>query len=174
MSAYLNSHSSSKDAKQTGKKEKRLANKDARVVINGLQGAYYVSDDGYKYHASFPTEWAFKNKHSHTPGQCEICVDEGRVRGVFVKYCYDCESEFQGKRGVPTFMTINNSPEKYQEWMDTVPYLKGVCYRNIGDEDARTYRENHGIDASNFAQSFDDEYVIETNPEYECDEYLPY
>lgn len=73
--------------------------------IHGAQGKYYVVN-GHKYHETFPYEWAINhtvNSPGETfcgPARCMDCA-QGKLRGVFVKYCCYCQELFQGTRGNP-------------------------------------------------------------------------
>ena len=145
-------------------------------VIQGAQGLYYVSDDGFKYHHSFPREWAFLNETNRTPGDCDVCVEEGQLRGVFIKYCSTCQREFNGTRGRPTYISEEyHTPSQYQAWIDS-DYLVGEKYKDIGDDKDYNNEEKDAVRATKYRSYGEMMDSIEWGPsDYDLgDEYYPY
>jgi len=138
-------------------------------VIQGDQGRYYVSH-GHKYHYTFPLEWALDPEYN--PGTCSLCIDEGKLRGVFVKYCSECQKWFNGSRGIPNSIDLAILPTAtIQKWMDKEWYLAGEKFEHIGDE-KEEYEDNSKN--YNYGNRFDTAWPDDCEIDYEMDMILPY
>lgn len=139
-------------------------------VIQGDQGKYYVSY-GHKYHHTFPLEWALDPEYN--PGTCCLCIDEGKIRGVFVKYCAECQNWFNGSRGTPDRIDLAIFPtSSIQKWIDNQWYLFGEKYRDIGDEEEEY--EDLSPKNYNYGNRFDAAWSEDSEIDYEMDMILPY
>lgn len=125
---------------QDDEPETEYVEEEPITYFQGAQGKYYVVN-GHKYHIKFPVQWAKNHILEECPEgtfcgpeRCMDC-DQGKLRGVFVKYCRYCQELFKGERGRPDDVEWDNfHPSVIQSWLDREPYLKGSKLEEIGDE----------------------------------------
>jgi hypothetical protein len=112
-------------------------------LLQGYQGKYYFVN-GEKYDEHFPYEWA-TNHLSHPvyhmgsgPLNCDNCKKYGTILTVFVGYCMDChENIYKGERpGI-----IDAIKTDIETFRILLPYMKDVCFINIGDKKGWTLRK---------------------------------
>lgn len=116
-------------------------------LFEGTQCKYYIIN-GIKYHSNFPIIWALNHKAfvmndslKYTgPIECKECEKYGKIRGVFVGYCFDCiriYNKFNQTRGreITNKQNLNDIENIGIEILwQRYPYMYGVKLSEIGDE----------------------------------------
>lgn len=76
------------------------------IGTNRICYSYY----GIYYATSFPEEWATHDLPKTGPHECLDCLYHGTYKGIFVKYCVNCENnKYNGERLVKNFDKNNLS-----------------------------------------------------------------
>ena len=122
---------------------------DAKEIIEYDNGKYY-SYDGELYTRHFPHQWAMNHIHNTGPKECVTCNKFGSWNGVFVAYCINCATEYNGKRGsgvyiYETMCEINT--HNRNSVFNT--YLYGVDFDNIGDKEMLDSEQMYKITYTN-------------------------
>ena len=107
-------------------------------VFQGAQGKFYVVD-GYKYHVSFPIQWALSHNNGDSCGpiSCGNCVAYGTIRGVFVGYCGTCLNNYKNYANIwrgNCMGGLDVNVLSNQTIWNMYPYMSGVRKSQIGDE----------------------------------------
>lgn len=149
-------------------------------VFQGAQGKYYVID-GYKYHVSFPIQWALSHNNGDSCGpiSCSNCAAYGTIRGVFVGYCGTCLNNYKNYANIwrgNCMGGLDVNILSNQTIWNMYPYMSGVRKSQIGDEhgaiiedeedDEEDFIQRLELDLSNIntADAYDDEDEGNTTP----------
>ena len=106
---------------------------DSIAIVKGIQGMYYIVE-GEKYDINFPLKWALcQNPIGEIPEipgpkHCENCKTYGSINEVFVAYCKNCATIYNGERE-----GILGNAYVAREVLDSLSYMKGVSIADIGD-----------------------------------------
>lgn len=95
---------------------------------------YYIHK-GVLYTQTFPKKWIRHCINGTGPHNCFQCMEHGFWNGVFIGYCKNCASLYQGNRGrgfVSTGVEYSGHNMAYVASIFTT-YMKGIHPHQIGD-----------------------------------------
>jgi hypothetical protein len=92
------------------------------------------------YTKTFPYEWAINHLPNTGPKECRNCQHNGSWNGVFVCYCTDCATLYDGLRGPGMAGPFYNGENLLKSEIDSPlaamnTYMKGIKFSDIGDKD---------------------------------------
>lgn len=123
-----------------------------RQVFQGTHGKFYVVD-GVKYDVHFPIAWAVDHAtvylicgeeevsvHKTGPKHCGNCKTCGSYNGVFISYCSNCVSVYNGLRGgqgcTSMCQPIDSDDRRDGRFCEhCFPWMSGVNTNEVGDDD---------------------------------------